>query len=361
MLKHMSKHFIERRRKILSKAEELGLKQVLLSNVENIYYFTGFWGGGYLLLSNEGAKLFTGLLEKFRAEEGSFETEVITSSLGEPAHLALKNHVRGSLLADEVPFTLKERLERSLGVSLKVEPKIFYGLRMVKDEHELSLLREASKRLDKLYELSTKVIKEGLSEREVASKVVGEAIALGLDTPYVNTDFTPIIVASGPNSSLPHAQVSDRRLRSGDAVKLDFFFRYMGYVSDETRTFVLGRASKDFREAYDAVLCAQLEGLKALRAGVKASEVDSACRKVVEERGFKEYFVHGTGHGVGLEVHEPPTLSVNQSDVLEVGNVVTVEPGVYFPRRFGVRIEDTVYVGEDTVCLTRFPKELIEL
>jgi Xaa-Pro aminopeptidase/Xaa-Pro dipeptidase len=357
----MSSLLLKRREKVLLKAEELGLNQVLVSNVENIYYFTGFWGGGYLLLSRDGAKLFTGLLERFRAQENSFETEVVTPALGVPISSKLKEHVKGSLLADEIPFTLKESLEKSLDFSLKVHPKIFYSMRRVKDENEISLIREASKRVDMLYEFSTKVIREGVSEREIASRVVGEALSLGLDTPYVNTDFTPIIVASGPNSSFPHAQVSDRRLRRGDVVKLDFFFRYKGYVSDETRTFILGSASNDFREAYETVLHAQEEGLKAVKAGVKACDVDSACRKIIEERGLQEYFVHGTGHGVGLEVHEPPTISVNQSELLEGGNVVTVEPGIYFPGKFGVRIEDTVYVGDSAVCLTSFTKELVEL
>ncbi|MEM0052754.1 MAG: aminopeptidase P family protein [Nitrososphaeria archaeon] len=357
----MISYIKERRKKILLKAEELGFKQILVTGVENIYYFTGFWGGGYLLLTQDGTRLFTGLLEKNRASENSFDTEVVCAPLGEPVFSLLKQYVSGKLLVDEVPFTVKERLEKNLNVSLAVEPKIFYGLRRVKDEYEVSLLKEASKRVDMLYELSTKIIREGLSEREVASRIVGEAIGLGLDTPYVNTDFTPIIVASGPNSSFPHAQVSDRMLRHGDAVKLDFFFRYKGYVSDETRTFVLGRASSEFRHVYESVLLAQEEGVRAMAAGVKTGEVDSICRRIIGERGYGEYFIHGTGHGVGLEVHEPPTLSVNQSELLELGNVVTVEPGVYIPKRFGVRIEDTVYVGERVACLTNFTKELIEL
>ncbi|MCX8188466.1 MAG: Xaa-Pro peptidase family protein [Nitrososphaeria archaeon] len=357
----MISQILVRRKKILLKAEELGFKQVLVTGVENIYYFTGFWGGGYLLLTQDGARLFTGLLEKNRASEYSFETEVVSAPLGESSFSLLKDYVRTRVLVDEIPFSLKERLEKSLNVGLVVEPKIFYDVRKVKDEYEVRLLKEASKRIDMLYDLSTKIIKEGVSEREVASRIVGEAIGLGLDTPYVNTDFTPIIVASGPNSSLPHAQVTERRFRRGDVIKLDFFFRYGGYVSDETRTFILGRASSEFKNVYDAVLFAQEKGIKAVRVGVKAGDVDSMCRKFIGEKGYLEYFTHGTGHGVGLEVHEPPTLSVNQSELLELGNVVTVEPGVYIPKKFGVRIEDTVYVGENVECLTHFTKELIEL
>lgn len=357
----MNSSIMTRRKRILLKAEELGFKRVLVAGVENIYYFTGFWGGGYLLLTQDDAQLFTSLLEKDRASESSFETDVFSAPLGEPAFSLLKGYVRGNVLVDEIPFSFKERLENSLEVGLAVEPKIFYGLRKIKDEYEVSMLREASKRIDMLYDLSTKIIREGVSEREVASKIVGEAIGLDLDTPYVNTDFTPIIVASGQNSCFPHAQVTDRRFKRGDVIKLDFFFRYRGYVSDETRTFILGRATNEFRTAYEAVLVAQEEGVKAIKAGAKAGDIDSICRRVVGERGYLEYFTHGTGHGVGLEVHEPPTLSVNQSELLELGNVVTIEPGVYIPKRFGVRIEDTVYVGEGVECLTHFTKELIEL
>jgi Xaa-Pro aminopeptidase len=124
---------------------------------------------------------------------------------------------------------------------------------------------------------------------------------------------------------------------------------------------VLGRASREIKDAYETVLSSQEEGVEAVKAGAVAGEVDSICREIIGERGYSEYYVHGTGHGVGLEVHEPPTLSINQNERLLEGNVVTVEPGVYLPRKFGIRIEDTVLVGERAKTLTEFTKELIEV
>jgi len=359
----LKKYLIERRRKILSRAEEVDANYVLASSPENIFYFTGFWGAGYVLISKEQCTLFTGALENLRAKEGAFETKVVSSPVGASPITILKEFIsRGSkILIEDIPYSLKATIEEKVEAQLNVSSKPFYELRRIKDRYEIRMIEEASTRIDRLFDYTLKALKEGISERELASKVVGEAISIGLEMPMTSTGFEPLIIASGPNSSFPHAPLTDRRIRRGDTVKGDYFFRYQAYVSDETRTFVLGQASREIKDAYETVLSSQEEGVKAVKAGAVAGEVDSICRGIIGERGYSEYYVHGTGHGVGLEVHEPPTLSINQNERLLEGNVVTVEPGVYLPRKFGIRIEDTVLVGERAKTLTEFTKELIEV
>ncbi|MGQ9780784.1 MAG: M24 family metallopeptidase [Nitrososphaeria archaeon] len=359
----MKKYLMERRRKILSRVQESGIQYVLASSPENIFYFTGFWGGGYALLSNEQCTLFTGALENHRAKDRVFETRVLSPPFGTSLISMLSEYVaKGSkILIEDIPYTQKAIIEEKTGAHLNVSSKPFYELRSIKDRYEIRMIEEASTRIDRLFEYTLKVLKEGTSERELASKIVGEAILIGLEMPMVSSGFEPLIIASGPNSSLPHASLTDRRIRRGDTVKGDYFFRYEGYVSDETRTFVLGRATRQIKEVYETVRFSQEEGLKTVKAGAITGEVDSICRKIIEDKGYKDYYTHGTGHGVGLEVHEPPTLSSNQKERLEKGNVVTVEPGIYLPKKFGIRIEDTVLVGRRAKTLTTFPKELIEV
>ncbi|MDX1389634.1 MAG: M24 family metallopeptidase, partial [Acidobacteriota bacterium] len=170
------------------------------------------------------------------------------------------------------------------------------------------------------------------------------------------------IVAAGPRSALPHARPSDRPLRRGDLVLFDFGATVDGYCSDMTRTFVLGPAAEWQRDAHQAVAVAQEAATAALAAGVQSRDVDAAARETLRAAGLADRFGHGTGHGIGLEVHEAPRIYARSDDVLQAGSVVTVEPGVYLPGRGGIRIEDDVVVEEGGArVLTRFSRELVEL
>ncbi|MGD0330179.1 MAG: aminopeptidase P family protein [Nitrososphaeria archaeon] len=349
-----------RRKRILSKAEKAGANCVLASSPENMFYFTNFWGGSYVLISEEGCLLFTGALEAFRALSTAVEAKVISVPVGSSILSSIKNHVqKGSkILSEDVMFTQKEIFEKKLEVKLEPSSKPFYELRRSKDEREVASIEETSKLLDQLYEETLEIVREGITEREIASKVIGKGVEVGLD---MSSGLEPVIVATGPNSAYPHAQITDRKLKKGDVILADYFFRYKAYVSDETRTFVFGKATKEIKEAYEIVHLAQLQGIKALKPGSITGKVDAACRGIINDSRFSEYYTHGTGHGVGLEVHEPPTLSINQKDKLVRGDIVTIEPGIYFQDKFGIRIEDTVYVGEELKVLTRFAKDLIEI
>ena len=356
----MTKYLAERRKRILSKAEQAEAKYVLVSSPENIYYFTDFWGGSYALISQEQCLLFTGVLEAFRALNTAFGAKIVSIPVGASPFSIVKKHVqKGSkILSEDISFTQKDMFEKKLEVSLEASSKPFYDLRRSKDENEVRVIKETSKLLDQLYDETLKIVKEGITERETASKIIGKGVEMGLE---MSSGLEPIIIATGPNSAYPHAPVTNRKLRKGDVITGDYFFRYKAYISDETRTFVFGKATKDFKEAYETVHFAQEEGIKAVKPGSVTGKVDAVCRKIINNSKFSEYYIHGTGHGVGLEVHEPPTLTIDQTDKLVLGDIVTIEPGVYIPGKFGIRIEDTVYVGEKVRILTGFTKELIEV
>jgi len=227
-------------------------------------------------------------------------------------------------------------------------------LRVIKDEAEIDLLRRAAHAADRVYARLCAMGLEGRSEREVAGLLERLLVEEGHDAPA----FT--IVASGPNGASPHNETGDRRIALGDLVVLDFGGLIDGYSSDITRTVAVGEPGEAARAAYEAVRVAQEAGVYAVWPGATAGSVDTITRDALEEAGFGDYIVHRTGHGLGLEVHEPPYLVTGDETTLEPGMVFSVEPGVYLPGRFGVRIEDIVLVTPDGVeRLNRADRELV--
>ena len=178
------------------------------------------------------------------------------------------------------------------------------------------------------------------------------------DTGYAST-LNPLIIAGGPNGALPHAQVTNRKFKTGDLIVVDLTLRYKGYVSDATRTFAVGKISAKAQKAYDIVYESQRLGLKAAKPGVLCSSVDDACRKYIIKEGFGKQFIHSTGHGIGLDVHEAPAVSANSGTKLGKNMAITVEPGIYVPGKFGIRIEDSLIVGATSPVMHKFTKKLI--
>ncbi len=215
-------------------------------------------------------------------------------------------------------------------------------LRMVKDLDEMELLHEAGKRADQVFENVAQLRFTGLSESELSEELNGLLSDVGL----ARADWGPI-VASGPNSASPHHITGDRQIEHGDAVVLDFGGVFEGYQADITRTLHVGPPDSDFKEVYETVLKAQQAAFDASRPGNTAANVDRAARDVIDGEGFGQYFIHRTGHGLGLDSHEEPYLVVGNGLTLEPGMTFSVEPGVYIPGRFGVRVEDTVAVYKD--------------
>ncbi|MDR0293177.1 MAG: Xaa-Pro peptidase family protein [Oscillospiraceae bacterium] len=229
------------------------------------------------------------------------------------------------------------------------------ALRAIKDAAEIEAMRKAQRIAEKALDEVLPLLRPGLTERALCAELVYRLLKNGAE----RMSFDPI-VASGPNGSMPHAVPSDRAIEHGDFVTMDFGCVYDGYCSDMTRTVAVGGVTDEMRKIYTIVLEAQTAGIAAARAGVKGKEIDGAARKVIADAGYGGYFGHGFGHGLGLEVHEQPNANPSEEAALPAGTVISAEPGIYLPGRFGVRIEDVVVLtGTGCENLMSAPKELI--
>jgi Xaa-Pro aminopeptidase len=330
---------------------------LLVTNPVNILYLTGFdSSNAALLVEPERVRLFTDFryIEAARAVEGVEAVETKRSLVG---WLADELAGRVGFEADVLPYSLAETLSGG-DLELVARSGLVERLRAVKDDEELDALRRACAITDRMFErLATEVRFVGREELDVAWDIARLFHEEGADSPAFES-----IVGSGPTGARPHARAGRRTIGAGELVVIDTGCVVDGYSSDYTRTFATGPLDGEAREVYDVVLAAQQAGLDAIRAGVTGIDADAAARRVVDESPFAGTFGHGLGHGLGLEVHEAPRLSTESDDTLEAGNVVTVEPGVYLEGRFGVRIEDDVFVTADGVeNPTGFRKDLVEV
>jgi Xaa-Pro aminopeptidase len=328
---------------------------LLVTNLVNIRYLCGFdSSNAALLVEQERVRLFT----DFRYIHSAHEVEgveVVETRRSLVAHLA--EMLTGRVAFETVlPYTQYETLA-SGGLDLVPRSGVVEALRAVKDEHELELLRRICAITDRVYERLLDVPFVGRREREVAWDLAG----LFHDEGGENIAFE-LIVGSGPTGSHPHGRAGERKIEAGELVVVDAGCSIDGYSSDYTRTLATGPVDAEAKEAYAVVLGAQEAALDAIRAGVPAIEVDATARRIIDESAFAGKFGHGLGHGLGLDVHEAPRMSPESEDVLEAGNVVTVEPGVYVEGKFGVRIEDDVVVTAGGIeNLTGFRKDLLEV
>ncbi len=213
------------------------------------------------------------------------------------------------------------------------------GLRLRKKGAELKAVRKACHIAAKAFDIIKPRIKAGRTELSVLKELEDIMRSMGASGPSFDT-----IVAFGPHSALPHHETSDRILKKNEAVLIDYGCVYDFYRSDRTRTFFYGKADAEFKKVYAIVEASQKKGVKALKAGIKAASIDRICREEIMDKGYGQYFVHGTGHGVGLEIHEAPTVNSKSKDILKEGVILTVEPGIYLNGKFGVRIEDTLLI-----------------
>lgn len=350
-----------RRRRLARHAESIGCDTLVTFEPENLFYLTGFWGEGVGVLDHSGdVTIIAPELEARRAEKESDGASVVVSDRGN-AVPELARMMRGARpCADCQSYTAWRAVKKSIP-RMKNSSGPFCASRMVKDEAEISTLKKASRLIDELFGLCSESITRGQSESELQAILMGRAARRGMfDTGYRST-LNPLIIAAGPNGALPHAQVTGRRFADGDLIVVDLTLRYRGYVSDSTRTFGLGRVADRARRAYDIVKESQQLGLDAVRPRAACKSVDRACRSHIEASGYGAYFVHSTGHGIGLDVHEQPAVSQNGSTRLAKNMAITVEPGIYVPGRFGVRIEDSLIVDSRPAVMHRFTKDLLIL
>jgi Xaa-Pro aminopeptidase len=327
----------------------------LVTSETNVLYLTGFdSSNAALIVEPDRARLITDFryIESARAVEGVEVVETPRDTLG---WLAENLSGRIGFEAHVLPVTYVHRL-RDAGVELAITTGVVERLRAVKDDAELQAFRRACAITDRMFERLVSEVKfVGRRERDVAWDIRRLFHEEGADEMAFDS-----IVGSGATGAMPHSRAGDKVIETGELVVIDTGCRVDGYYSDYTRTLATGEIDTEMREAYDTVLAAQQEGLDAIRPGVMGVAADAAARAVIEASPFAGTFGHGLGHGLGLEVHEAPRLSTESPDTLAAGNVVTVEPGVYLEGRFGIRIEDDVFVTEDGLeNPVRFSKELI--
>lgn len=336
-----------------------GLDALLVSRRENVRYLTGFTGSaGAVLITADEAVLATDsrYAEQAQAEAPGCRVAV---EAGVPSMVAARLAGPGRLGFESEALThdLWQRIASpgalTQGVDLVACRGMVERLRVRKDAAEIARIVRAIEITSRAFAGILPRVKPGAVERDLALELESAMKRDGAEELAFD-----LIVASGPRSALPHGRASGRRLGEGEFVVFDIGARFEGYHSDMTRTVYLGRPGPEARELYSLVLEAQLAGIAAVRPGAACSEVDRAARSVIEAAGLADRFGHGTGHGVGLEIHEAPRVAARSAERLEPGMVITIEPGVYHPGQRGVRIEDIVLVTESGgQVLTPSPKE----
>lgn len=345
---------------VRNKLIERGLDALLVTNPVNRRYVSGFTGtAGALLLTPSDSWLITDFRYMTQAPQqaaGFAVVEQAASIIATVAQLAADAGIaKLGFEQDHVVYSDYVSWQETLGsIGLVPVSGIVEGLRMIKDETELAVMRDAAALADDTFRHILGFIKPGISERAVALEMEMYMRGKGATSTSFET-----IVASGERSALPHGVASDRIIGRDEFVKLDFGAYYEGYCSDLTRTVVVGSPTARHEEIYAIVLEAQLTALAGIKPGMTGREADALARDVIASYGYGDHFGHGTGHGLGMEIHESPRLSKTGDIVLKPGMTVTVEPGIYIPGFGGVRIEDDIVITETgNSLLTSSPKEL---
>lgn len=354
-------NYIEVYKKLI---KEIKTDAFWVTNCYNIRYLTQFTGTfGHLLLLKEKAVLFTDRRYKVQAlQQVPAEVEVVMVSknfMEEIINWLMEESITTlALEAFDLTHSAYQEIEKKFPHTIIGVNNLLSSYRQIKREDEIEKIRKAASIADQAFEKMLSYIQVGMSEREVAAYLEYQMKCLGSDKPSFDT-----IVASGVRSSMPHGVASDKLIKRGELVTIDFGATYQGYVSDMTRTIFIGEEIDPEMEAlYRAVLSAQIKAVEAVGAGESLKSLDQVARVHLQHLGYGEYFTHGLGHSLGLEVHEPPYVHGNSLEVAEVGMVITIEPGAYLEGRFGVRIEDDVVVTKTgREILNKTSKELIKL
>ncbi|WKD57584.1 Xaa-Pro dipeptidase [Corynebacterium capitovis DSM 44611] len=356
--------FETRRRTLASTLAAKRIDDMVVTNLIHVRYLSGYSGSnGALLVSKDrtariatDGRYITQIAQEVPDIEATITREVANALLG----TVVDGH-RVGYEADHVTVSQLESLQAACpeGVTLVPVSGVIEGIRLTKDATEVSRLEDVAQLGVEALQglLNAGELRAGRTERQVAADLEYRMRTLGSERVSFDT-----IVASGPNSAMPHHGASDRVIEQGDLVTIDFGAHRRGYNSDMTRTFAVGEIDPFLREIYDVVKASQAAGMAAARPGAALVDVDKACRSLIEDAGYGEYFVHSTGHGVGLEVHEAPYAATSGTGELEEGMTLTIEPGIYVPGRGGVRIEDTLVITAGAPrAITEWTRELVTL
>ena len=347
-------------KKIQEQLDQYGIDGLLITKKENRQYGTGFTGSaGVVLLSATEAVFITDFRYVDQAKTQVQEAEIIMHKGNmeqEIANQTTRLNIQ-KLGIEENNMTLKQysSLKKYTNIELVQVSELIETIRAIKEESEIETIKVAARIADEAFQHITGFLKPGVSEFDVRDELEFFMRKQGASSSSFN-----IIVASGVRSSLPHGVATNKIIENGDMVTLDFGALYNGYCSDLTRTISIGSYSKEFEKIYGIVLEALKRGTEAIRPGESAKTIDDVTRNYITDHGYGEYFGHSTGHGVGLELHEPLRLSQESKTILQEGMVVTVEPGIYIPNWGGCRIEDDIVITKDGYeVITKADRDLI--
>ncbi|HKN23699.1 MAG TPA: Xaa-Pro peptidase family protein [Candidatus Acidoferrum sp.] len=360
----MNETFAKRRREVTRELKRRQLDCLLVTHPANWYYLTGFTGdSGILVITPGGSTLITDgrFTTQAKQESPSVQLELQKGGLyvSLADWLAQKGIRRAGYDPEQWTLAQWKTLRKASGAKCRaIEARgVVESLRMKKDAQELAAMRKAAILAGEVLQGAVKLLRPGVTEIEIAAEIEFQMKKRGASGPAFET-----IVAFGARGALPHARPTAKRLRKNELVVLDLGVILGHYCSDITRSVYVGRATRRIRQWYRAVQDANQAAIAAVGSGVSCGEVDAAARNVLNKNGLERHFVHSTGHGLGLEVHEAPRVARGQSIRLEAGNVITIEPGVYIEGVGGIRIEDDVAVGfRGSEVLTRVTRDLIEL
>jgi len=356
------KIYIDRQDKLQNILSKNNLDGMLITNLTNIRYICGFTGSAGTCLVTPTGKFFITdgrYIEQSKDQVKGFDRYIdmdTNLSIIQKNNL-LRNGLKIAFEGDHVNYTLYDAIQKTYpDVNWESTKMILEDLASIKDKGELDAIRTAVEITDKVYEEILPMLRPGYTEKQVANTMVSKYREYGDGEAY-----SPI-VATGPNGALPHAIPTDREFKKGDFIVIDAAAKYAGYHADMTRTPVVGEATDKHHEVYAIVKEAQKRGCDIAKAGVPCKDVDAATREYIHEMGYGDHYTHGTGHGLGLEIHTSPRFSPTSKDILAENNVMTIEPGIYLAGWGGVRIEDDVIIKHDGCeILNNTTKDLVVL
>ena len=350
-------------KQIAAKLPEYGIDAMLLNSEPGEFYAVGFHGEGNVVVTPEACYYFTDSRYIEAANDLVTGAEITMTGHSRNYQAMVqavidKHNIRKLGFEESyMPVAAHRVWADALTAELVPAQKLVNGLRAAKDEEEIALMVKAQEITDRAFAEICTFIRPGMTEQEIAAKLQYDMLHFGAE----KMSFDPIVV-SGPNGSLPHGVPSDKQVQKGEFLTMDFGCKYGGYCSDMTRTVALGEPTEEMKKVYQIVLEAQLAGIAVTKAGVPGKSIDAAARKVIADAGYGDNFGHGYGHSLGIEIHESPNANTRDNTLLPVGAVVSAEPGIYLPGKFGVRIEDVTILREDGCeILTKSPKDLIIL
>ena len=355
--------FERRLQEVRKHLEISGLDALLVSHLPHVRYLTGFSGSNGLSVITRSKQFFftdNRYREQSKCEIDGFEIIVTSDTLLKAARKRgmLNGKKTIGFESQYLSVSVFENLKKLFpSASFVSKSSVIENIAAVKEESEIEAIKQSAAITDKVFKKVLLALKPGVRELDIAAEISYWHQRLGAEG-----DAFESIVASGPRGALPHGRATEKKIRTGEFVTLDFGCKYKGYNSDLTRTVAVGKPTERGKRIYRVVLEAQRKAIEATRPGVPARNLDRVARSHIRQKGFGKYFSHSLGHGLGIEIHEPLRLSVKSKDVVRAGNVFTIEPGIYIHGFGGVRIEDDVVV-RDSGCevITKSPKELIIL